>query len=110
MRTTLSIGSALASVISLTVKSLIVKSAAAVPTFISKAWEVSSRTVALSEVPDLLRHLVGAPVSFELRTIVLSSMLTVSDSVVVTLPETVKSPCTTASPVTVNDDSVPAGH
>ena len=35
-------------------------------------------------------------------------MLTVSDRVVVTLPETVKSPCTTASPETVNDDSVPA--
>ena len=91
---------------------MIVKSAAAVPTFISKASEVSfHRTVALSDVPRLISippFCVGAPVSFEFRTIVLSSMFTVSDKVVVTEPETVKSPATTALPETFNEARVVA--
>ena len=105
-------GSASASVISLTVRSLIVKSALAEPTFISNASDVSfHRIEALSEVPRLTStppFSLGAPVSFEFRTIVLSSMFTVSDRVVVTEPETVKSPFTTALPVTLNEARVEA--
>ena len=110
-------GRALVNVNSLTVKSLTVKSAAAVPTLSSQLSVVSFQmNDALSEVPLLTSRpplVDGAPVTDEFTTIMLSSMLTVSESVVVTAPETVKSPWIVvlppidASPVTDKSAKVP---
>ena len=97
---------------SFTVKSLTVRSALEAPTLSSNAFEVSfQKTTALSSAPRSIvtpASAVAEPVAFELRTMLLSSMFTVSDRVVVTEPDTVRLPSTVALPVTLSEPSVAA--
>ena len=75
---------------------------------VSSQYHLAFPPTSVPRLTSIPASCVAAPVWFEFRSIRLSSISTVSDSVVVTAPETVRFPDTTASPVTFSDANVVA--